>query len=118
METRNQIHVFTAGHISHPEITNIKAKIESLMIEFKHRGYLYHGNGDRSYHSEKLATAFGLLNTPSKAPILIIKNTRMCMDCHSFIMHVTELVDREIVLREGNRVHSFKKGRCSCRGCW
>ncbi|KAG6715456.1 hypothetical protein I3842_05G254000 [Carya illinoinensis] len=114
METRNQIHVFTAGYRSHPQITKIKAKIESLMIEFKHRGYLYHDNGDRSYHSEKQATAFGLLNTPSMAPILIIKNTRMCMDCHSFIMHVTELVDREIVLREGNRVHSFKKGRCSC----
>ena len=116
MEIRNQIHHFTAEDRSHPQINQIHEKIESLMTEFKYRGYLYRDNRDKSYHSEKLAVAFGLLSTPSKAPILIIKNTRICMDCHYFVMLVTELVDREIILREGNRVHSFKKGNCSCRG--
>lgn len=116
MEIRNQIHHFTAEDRSHPQINQIHEKIESLMTEFKYRGYLYQDNRDKSYHSEKLAVAFGLLSTPSKAPILIIKNTRICMDCHYFIMLVTELVDREIILRKGNRVHSFKKGNCSCRG--
>nr|POE73488.1 pentatricopeptide repeat-containing protein, chloroplastic [Quercus suber]POE81807.1 pentatricopeptide repeat-containing protein, chloroplastic [Quercus suber] len=116
MEIRNQIHHFTAEDRSHPQINQIHEKIESLMTEFKYRGYLYRDNRDKSYHSEKLAVAFGLLSTPSKAPILIIKNTRICMDCHYFVMLVTELVDREIILREGNRVHSFRKGNCSCRG--
>ena len=118
VEIRNQIHLFTSEDSSHPQINQINEKIESLITEFKYRGYLYRDSTDQSYHSEKLAVAFGLLSTPSKAPILIIKNKRICMDCHHFIMLVTKLIDREIILREGNRVHSFKKGDCSCRGYW
>ncbi|KAK9081932.1 hypothetical protein Syun_030914 [Stephania yunnanensis] len=34
-------------------------------------------------HSEKLAIAFGLISTPSGTPLRIIKNLRVCGDCHS-----------------------------------
>ena len=34
-------------------------------------------------HSEKLATAFGLIVTDSGRPIVITKTLRICGDCHS-----------------------------------
>lgn len=116
MEIRNQVHLFTAGDRSHPQINEINEKIGSLKAEFQCRGYIYRDNGDAYYHSEKLAVAFALLSTPSKTPILIVKKLRVCTDCHDFVMLVTQVVDREIIVREGNRIHSFKKGGCSCRG--
>ncbi|XP_057951804.1 pentatricopeptide repeat-containing protein At5g52850, chloroplastic [Malania oleifera] len=118
VEIRNQIHSFMAGDRLHPQINEIHGKIESLIAELKTRGYMYQENGDTSYHSEKLAVAFGLLNMPTVAPIRIFKNIRICRDCHKFIMIITQLVDREIIVRDGNRFHSFKKGACSCRGYW
>lgn len=116
MEIRNQVHLFTAGDRSHPRINEINEEIGSLITDFKRRGYIYRDNGDTAYHSEKLAVAFALLSTPSKTPILIVKKLRICKDCHNFVMLVTQVVDREIIVREGNRVHSFRKGGCSCRG--
>ena len=35
-----------------------------------------------SVHSEKLAIAFGLMNTANGTPIRIVKNLRVCADCH------------------------------------
>uniref|UniRef100_A0A0A9EW17 DYW domain-containing protein n=1 Tax=Arundo donax TaxID=35708 RepID=A0A0A9EW17_ARUDO len=34
-------------------------------------------------HSEKLAIAFGLLNTSPGAALRVVKNLRVCPDCHS-----------------------------------
>jgi hypothetical protein len=34
-------------------------------------------------HSEKLAIAFGLINTSPGTPIRITKNLRVCGDCHN-----------------------------------
>ena len=42
----------------------------------------------RLYHSEKLAVAYGLLVTPKGMPIQIMKNLRICGDCHTFIKFV------------------------------
>ena len=118
METRNMVHLFTAGDTSHPLIGKIHEKIESLITQFRDQGILYQENRALVHHSEKLAVAFGLLSTAEKAPIRIIKNIRICRDCHEFIMNVTMLVDREIIVRDGNRFHSFREGECSCRGYW
>ena len=118
MEERNMVHLFTAGDTSHPQIGKIHEKIESLIAQFRNQGIWYQENRALAHHSEKLAVAFGLISTPPKAPIRIIKNIRICRDCHDFIMNVTRLVDREIIVRDGNRFHSFKKGECSCRGYW
>ncbi|GMH19637.1 hypothetical protein Nepgr_021478 [Nepenthes gracilis] len=118
MEIRNKVHLFNAGDRSHPQITEIHERITSLIIEFKKRGYLYQCNESTRYHSEKLALAFGLLNAPPKAPIRVIKNLRICRDCHEFFTTASQLVDRDIIVRDGNRFHSFKMGKCSCGGYW
>lgn len=114
IELRNKVHIFIARDRSHPQINEVHEKIESIITEFQRRGYLYDDREDHSYHSEKLAVAFGLLNSPSNVPIRVSKNTRICRDCHDFIKLVTQLVDREIIVRDGNRIHGFKKGECSC----
>ena len=70
------------------------------------------------YHSEKLALAFALLNTPPGATIRIKKNIRMCGDCHSAIKFVSMVMEREIVVRDTNRFHHFSNGFCSCGDYW
>ncbi|KAF3432920.1 hypothetical protein FNV43_RR24022 [Rhamnella rubrinervis] len=114
IELRNKVHIFIAGDRSHPQINEVHEKMESIIAEFKCRGYLYEDREDYSYHSEKLAVAFGLLKTPSGVPIRVSKNMRICRKSHDFIKLVTQLVDREIIVRDGNRIHAFKKGECSC----
>ncbi|KAH0978857.1 hypothetical protein GBA52_006034 [Prunus armeniaca] len=114
MEIRNKVHLFNAGDRSHPQINEIHEKVESLITELKNRGNLYQDYEDSSYHIEKLAVAFGLLRTPLNASIRISKNMRICSECHNFIMIVTQFVDREIIVRDGNRLHVFRKGECSC----
>ncbi|KAL5540281.1 hypothetical protein UlMin_042764 [Ulmus minor] len=117
MELKGKVHIFNTGDSSHPQITQIHDKIVSLITEIKKRGYSYGDTEGSSHHSEKLAVAFGLLNTSSNAPIRISKNIRICSECHEFIMLVTRLIDRVIIVKDGNRIHTFSKGECSCRGC-
>ena len=70
------------------------------------------------YHSEKLAIAFGLMSTPSSTTIRVLKNLRVCGDCHNAIKHISKVYQREIVLRDANRFHRFNNGVCSCGDYW
>lgn len=70
------------------------------------------------YHSEKLALAFALLKTPKGSTIRIKKNIWVCGDCHTSFKFVSQLVEREIVLRDTNRFHHFHGGSCSCGDYW
>lgn len=70
------------------------------------------------HHSEKLAIAFGLINTPENTTLRIMKNLRVCNDCHSAIKFISSLVGREIIVRDTTRFHHFKGGSCSCRDYW
>ncbi|GAV76322.1 PPR domain-containing protein/PPR_2 domain-containing protein/DYW_deaminase domain-containing protein [Cephalotus follicularis] len=115
MEIRNKVHLFVTGDNSHPQIHAIREKIESIISEFNDCGYVYQDSGDSSYHSERLAVAFGFLTTPSKAPICIINNMPICRDCHNFLTLLTQLVDKKIIVRVGNRIHTFGNGECSCQ---
>lgn len=69
-------------------------------------------------HSEKLALVFGLMRTPKGEPIRIMKNLRVCEDCHSAFKLISRIVDREIIVRDRNRFHCFKDGFCSCKDYW
>lgn len=70
------------------------------------------------HHSEKLALAFGLLNSPSGTTIRIVKNLRICQDCHGFFKVVSKIYGREISVRDRNRFHHFVGGVCSCKDYW
>ena len=70
------------------------------------------------YHSEKLALAFGILSMPSGCPILIMKNLRICGDCHTFMKFMSTATRRKIVIRDRNRFHHFQDGSCTCGDYW
>ena len=69
-------------------------------------------------HSEKLAIAFGLIAIIPPTPIRIIKNLRICNDCHAAAKLISRAFDREIVVRDRHRFHHFKHGSCSCMDYW
>ncbi|KAK2967424.1 hypothetical protein RJ640_022356 [Escallonia rubra] len=127
---RGDIHCFKAGDKSHAQSGASYAKLRSLMSSVKEGGYIpdlrwvLHDEEDEEKmkrlfsHSEKLAIAYGLINVSSGAPISITKNLRICGDCHEFSKHVSKLVQREIVLRDGSRFHRFVNGVCSCKDYW
>ena len=69
-------------------------------------------------HSEKLAIAFGLLNSNPGMTIHVRKNLRVCGDCHSATKYISLVTGREIVVRDMNRFHHFKDGACSCGDYW
>ncbi|KAL8490926.1 hypothetical protein ACS0TY_022800 [Phlomoides rotata] len=126
---KDGIHVFVSGDKSHPETDLIYGKLSDLRMEMKARGYtpqiryaLYDLEVENreellSYHSERLAVAF-VLTRKSELPIRIMKNLRVCVDCHEAFKYISEIVRRKIVLRDSNRFHHFVDGKCSCNGYW
>ncbi|KAJ9175325.1 hypothetical protein P3X46_013890 [Hevea brasiliensis] len=70
------------------------------------------------YHSERLAIAYGLISTPARTPLRIIKNLRVCGDCHNAIKIMSKIVGRELIVRDNKRFHHFRDGSCSCGDYW
>ncbi|XP_057873039.2 pentatricopeptide repeat-containing protein At3g12770 [Cryptomeria japonica] len=130
IEDHKTVHAFCIGDRSHPQTQDIYAKLEKLEWEMKAAGYVPDSRRSLNdveeeekevflcYHSEKLAIAFGLLNTPPETTIRVVKNLRVCADCHTATKFISKIVTREIVVRDANRFHHFKQGECSCRDFW
>ncbi|KAJ6775355.1 hypothetical protein OIU79_018515 [Salix purpurea] len=74
--------------------------------------------GSVSVHSEKLAVAFGIARLCKGRTIRIVKNLRICRDCHAVMKLISQIYKVEIVVRDRSRFHSFKDGYCSCRDYW
>ena len=70
------------------------------------------------YHSERLAIAYGLISTPARTTLRIIKNLRICGDCHNAIKIMSMIVGRELIVRDNKRFHHFRDGICSCGDYW
>ncbi|KAM3258843.1 hypothetical protein ACQJBY_050555 [Aegilops geniculata] len=126
----NTIHEFRAGDTGHPQAQEIYAKLSVLIREIKDIGYIpdtsivLHDMSDELkeecllQHSEKIAVAFGLITTSPTKPIRIFKNLRVCADCHSAIKYISKSTGREVILRDSNRFHRMKDGKCSCGEYW
>lgn len=130
IEINHKVHTFLAGDRSHPQTKDIYTVLGILAKHMKYAGYVPNTNFVLHdveeeqknhiicYHSEKLAIAFGLINSPPTTTIQIVKNLRVCGDCHSAAKFISKLVSREIVVRDANRFHHFKDGQCSCGDYW
>lgn len=131
VEIDGKIHRFTARDKSHPETNEIYEKLSEVTRKLEREaGYLadtkfvLHNVDEEEKvqmlhgHSERLATAYGLLRTPDWACLRITKNLRICSDCHTFCKLVSKLFRRDIVMRDAHRFHHFESGRCSCRDSW
>lgn len=93
-----------AGHV--PDTSEVLYDMESLK------------EGPLCYHSEKIAIAFGLISTRPGTTIRIVKNLRVCGNCHSEAKLISKIFNREIIARDRNRFHHFKDGVCSCMDYW
>lgn len=119
MEVDNKVHVFKADDVSHPQVLAIRKKLDELMEKIARLGYV-RTDSTRSeiHHSEKLAVAFGLMTLPTWMPIHIMKNLRICGDCHTVIKLISTVTGREFVIRDAVRFHHFNGGSCSCGDYW
>eukprot|EP01018_Ginkgo_biloba_P018427 Gb_38158 [translate_table: standard] len=130
IEVNNRVHAFLAGDRLHPQSETIYTTLEVLAGQMKEAGYVPNievvvqdveeevKEHMLCSHSEKLAIAFGLISTSPGTPIRVMKNLRVCGDCHSATKFISKIVRREIVVRDVNRFHHFKDGSCSCGNYW
>ncbi|WCJ41802.1 Pentatricopeptide repeat-containing protein At2g27610 [Euphorbia peplus] len=130
IEVKKKTYSFLAGDVSHPMSDAIYSKLDEIRMKLKDVGY----QADTNFvlrdvdeelkesilfqHSERLAIAFGLIATPGGTPLQIVKNLRVCGDCHTVIKLISMIEDRYIVVRDSNRFHHFKGGSCSCGDYW
>ncbi|KAK6284907.1 hypothetical protein POUND7_003859 [Theobroma cacao] len=130
IEMNGVVHEFVAGDQSHPQSKEIYLKLDKVMRDLEVAGYspdtsevfLDIGEEDKQstlcWHSEKLALAFGLICSRPGVTIRIVKNLRMCVDCHRVAKLVSKLYDREVIVRDRTRFHHFRHGSCSCKDYW
>lgn len=130
IQLKNQVHTFVMGDRSHPREAEIYSYLDELIGRLKEIGYSStvdqvtqdveeeQGELFLGYHSEKLALAYGIISMPTGTPIRIMKNLRVCTDCHNFINYTSQLLGREIIVRDTLRFHHFKHGSCSCGDYW
>ena len=129
IEVKKQPYFFHSGDKSHAQTKEIYQKVDNLMLDISKHGYvperkyLLPDVDDQEkrvllYHSEKLAIAFGLINTPGWTPLQIVQSHRICGDCHSAIKLIAMVTGREIVVRDASRFHHFRDGSCSCGDYW
>ncbi|KAM5559486.1 putative pentatricopeptide repeat-containing protein [Rosa sericea] len=126
----NKTHTFGAEDWSHPQKKEIYEKLGSLLDRIKKAGYVpntdlvLHDMDDNSkvellhHHSERIAIAFALISMPAGKPIIVKKNIRVCLDCHSAIKYISLVVGRKIIVRDNTRFHHFADGLCSCGDYW
>eukprot|EP00253_Pinus_taeda_P020010 PITA_20010 len=99
-----RVHAFFVGDRSHPQSENVYGTLETLVGQMKEAGYIpntdfvLHDVEEEvkgqmlSSHSEKLAIAFGLINTSPSTATRITKNLRMCGDCHNATKFISKIV--------------------------
>ncbi|KAK3121552.1 hypothetical protein QOZ80_8BG0656070 [Eleusine coracana subsp. coracana] len=130
IEIKNKVHMLLAGDDSHPMMTAIIEKVKQLNIEMRRLGFApstdfvlhdveEHEKDDiLAVHSEKLAVALGLISTSPGTSLRVIKNLRICGDCHEAMKFISSFEAREISVRDTNRFHHFMDGNCSCGDYW
>ncbi|KAJ9678053.1 hypothetical protein PVL29_022823 [Vitis rotundifolia] len=130
IEINFMVHKFIMGDESHPEREKIYGMLHQMARKLKQVGHVAStvdvlhdiDEEEKEYalglHSERLAIAYGLLHTPNGSPIRIVKNLRICRDCHEVIKLISEVYNREIILRDRVRFHRFRERGCSCNDYW
>ncbi|XP_072978216.1 pentatricopeptide repeat-containing protein At1g08070, chloroplastic-like [Typha angustifolia] len=130
IEVDNVVYEFTVTDQFEKQFAEIYKMLDHMKRELRSAGYVVdtemasydleeeETENSLMHHSEKLALAFGLLRTPHGSVIRIVKNLRVCNDCHSFFKLVSEVYQRKLVVRDRTRFHHFSDGICSCRDYW
>ncbi|XP_024517114.1 pentatricopeptide repeat-containing protein At2g41080-like [Selaginella moellendorffii] len=121
-----KVHSFSVGDKSHSQSDEIAAKLKQLLLRMKEEGYASdvinvlkdipeeEKEDHLCGHSEKLALGCALVNSHQKETIRIVKNLRVCDDCHAATALISKLEKRLIICKDASQVHVFQDGRCSC----
>ncbi|CAN1231510.1 Pentatricopeptide repeat-containing protein At3g46790, chloroplastic [Linum grandiflorum] len=131
IEVKREMYSFVSvDRFDHARSEQLHALVFELAVQMKEKGYVPRTNvvlydlepeeKERIVlgHSEKLALAFGLVNTSHGEVIRITKNLRLCEDCHEFTKFISKFAGKEILVRDVNRLHRFRDGVCSCGDFW
>ncbi|XP_072992600.1 pentatricopeptide repeat-containing protein At2g01510, mitochondrial [Typha latifolia] len=129
VEMGGEVHVFYEG--SHSWSKDIYGKLDELTALVRGVGYapmtgvvlhdveVEEKEAAVGTHSEKLAIAFSLIKSKScETPLRIMKNLRICSDCHAFFKYTSKALNRVIIIRDKSRFHHFRDGQCSCNDFW
>ncbi|KAJ4962939.1 hypothetical protein NE237_022878 [Protea cynaroides] len=112
IEVGKQVHAFVYGDKSHPLMDKVILELKQLIPKIMEVGYFPDTNfvmhdleveqqeDSLRFHSEKLAIAFGLRSLPKEKSLRIMKNLRICGDCHAFAKLVSMIENRRIVIRD------------------
>nr|GMD39786.1 pentatricopeptide repeat-containing protein At1g59720, chloroplastic/mitochondrial-like [Ipomoea batatas] len=94
IEVDGFVHEFVMGDWSHPEAEELKGILSEISDRVRGSGHepwisgVLHDTSDEEKehalceHSERLAIAYGLLRTEAPTVIRVVKNLRVCRDCH------------------------------------
>ncbi|MQL69059.1 hypothetical protein Taro_001347 [Colocasia esculenta] len=120
IEVDGIIHEFLAADKLHPQIVDIRNKLKEVLSRASMEGgyaadtrnVLFDLSEEEkeqavSWHSEKLAVAFGLMSLEPGCPIRIVKNLRICEDCHSAMKAISQLEMRELTF--GDQLDTYTK---------
>ncbi|PIN10287.1 hypothetical protein CDL12_17134 [Handroanthus impetiginosus] len=130
IEINGHVHEFVMGSWSHPEAKDIRevlSEVSGRVQAIGHEPWIAAvlqnvGDGEKRdalwEHSERLAIAYGLLKTKAPVVIRVVKNLRVCVDCHEVTKSISRLYNREIIVRDRIRFHRFVDGECSCQDFW
>ncbi|XP_059312065.1 pentatricopeptide repeat-containing protein ELI1, chloroplastic isoform X2 [Lycium ferocissimum] len=130
IEVNHKVHEFLAGDMKHPKSKEIYRMLEQMNKWLEAHGHLpqtdivLHNLGEvekqksLAVHSERLAIAYGLISTQAGTTIKIVKNLRVCPDCHAVTKLISKITGRKIIVRDRNRFHHFVDGSCSCGDFW
>jgi pentatricopeptide repeat protein len=130
VEVRGEVHRFVSQDMAHPGTRDIYEMLHQMEWQVRFDGY----QPDTSEvaldvdeeekrrvvaaYCQKLAISFGLLSTPEGAPLRIVTNLRMSRECHAYRAMISEIFGREIVVRDRDRFHRFRRGACTCGNNW
>ncbi|KVI10255.1 Aconitase/3-isopropylmalate dehydratase large subunit, alpha/beta/alpha [Cynara cardunculus var. scolymus] len=119
IKMKRKVSSFAIGDKSHPQNGKIYTKLDEIKKMIKEAGYV----PDTSFalqdideeqkedhlwkHSERLALAYGLINSPEGSILQIFKNLRVCGDCHSVFKFISSIARRKIILRDPFRPTTF-----------
>ncbi|MCE2056261.1 hypothetical protein HAX54_044360 [Datura stramonium] len=123
-EINNVVHAFASGQQSNSEVPDSWIKRKEVIMEGSsscNRLCIKEEENEdvTRVHSEKLALSFALINSPQSSRVIrIVKNLRMCEDCHRTAKLVSQKYEREIYIHDSKCLHHFKDGCCSCGNYW
>ncbi|XP_020532202.1 pentatricopeptide repeat-containing protein At1g19720 isoform X1 [Amborella trichopoda] len=129
IEVKNLVHEFVAGMVSLPSSDSLSIKLKSLAEIYKSKGRKLPDAGFLQLEEEekeeiigthcvKLAITFGIINIHAPQSIRVVKNIRVCQECHDFAKFVSRNCSQEILLKDPKTLHCFKNGQCSCKDYW